>query len=89
MLGIQRGRAGAFVDGLETVERAIAISSNELAQRPQTLRVRGELRLEFGQTELADVDFRESIEKSNPNFYGVILTIRFTNLRCLNSTHHF
>ena len=64
MLAIQRGRDGALVDGLETVERAIAISSSELAQSPETLRVRGELRLEFGQTELAEVDFRESIGNS-------------------------
>jgi hypothetical protein len=54
-------RDGALVDGLETVERAVAISSSELAQRPETLRVCGELRFEFGQTEPAAVDFRESI----------------------------
>jgi hypothetical protein len=61
MPAIQQGRDGALVDGLETVERALAISSSELAQRPETRRVFGELRLEFGQTELAAVDFRSSI----------------------------
>jgi hypothetical protein len=61
MPAIQQGRDGALVDGLETVERTVAISSRELAQRPETLRVCGELRVEFRQTELAAVDFRESI----------------------------
>jgi len=46
---------------LETVEQAIAISSDELWQRPETLRLRGELLLKLGQIELAESVFREAI----------------------------
>ena len=43
------------------MEQAIAISSDELWQRPETLRLRGELLLKLGQIELAESVFREAI----------------------------
>jgi tetratricopeptide (TPR) repeat protein len=52
---------GSIVDALETVEQALQVNPNELIYRPETLRLRGELRLKQGQTELAETDFREAI----------------------------
>ena len=54
-------REGAIVDALETVEQALQANPDELIYRPETLRLRGELRLKQGQTELAEADFREAI----------------------------
>src|SRR5207245_7002043 len=54
-------REGAIVDARETVEQALRANPHELVYRPETLRLRGELRLKQGQTELAEADFRDSI----------------------------
>jgi predicted ATPase len=54
-------REGAIVDALETVEQALRANPHELVYRPETLRLRGELRLKIGQTEPAEADFREAI----------------------------
>jgi class 3 adenylate cyclase/tetratricopeptide (TPR) repeat protein len=54
-------REGAIGDALETVERALQANPEELVHRPEALRLRGELRLKQGQTELAEADFREAI----------------------------
>ena len=54
-------REGAIVDALETVEQALRANPHELVYRPETLRLRGELRLKQGQTELAETDVRDSI----------------------------
>ena len=54
-------RDGAIADALETVEQALQANPDELVYRPETLRLRGELRLKQGQTELAEADFREAI----------------------------
>jgi tetratricopeptide (TPR) repeat protein len=54
-------REGAIVDALETVEHALQANPDELTHRPEILRLRGELRLKQGDTELADADFREAI----------------------------
>ena len=55
-------RDGAIVEALETVEQALQANPDELVYRPETLRLRGELRLEQRQTELAEADFRDAIE---------------------------
>ena len=60
-LAAAQHRAGAIGDALETVEQAIRMNPDELVYRPDTLRLRGELRLKQGQTELAEADFRDSI----------------------------
>jgi hypothetical protein len=52
---------GAIGEAIATVEQALQASSQEMANRPEALRLRGELRLKHGQTELAESDFRESI----------------------------
>src|SRR5262249_35090083 len=52
---------GASVDALATVEQALQATPDELIVRPETLRLRGELRLKQGNTELAEADFREAI----------------------------
>ncbi len=60
-LAAAQEREGAIVDALATVEQALQANPDELAHRPETLRLRGELRLKHGQTELAEADFREAI----------------------------
>jgi class 3 adenylate cyclase/tetratricopeptide (TPR) repeat protein len=52
---------GSITDALETVERALQANPDELLYRPETLRIRGELRLKQGNTGLAKDDFREAI----------------------------
>jgi class 3 adenylate cyclase/tetratricopeptide (TPR) repeat protein len=54
-------REGAIVDALATVEQALQANPDQLVHRPEALRLRGELRLKQGQTELAEADFRESV----------------------------
>ena len=54
-------REGAIADALETVERSLQANPDELVNRPDALRLRGELRLKQRQTELAETDFREAI----------------------------
>jgi tetratricopeptide (TPR) repeat protein len=56
-----QGLAGATTDALETIEQALVINPEELAYRPETLRIRGELQLRRDQLELAEIDFRDSI----------------------------
>ena len=60
-LAAAQDRAGAFGDALETAEQALNFNPEEIACRPETLRIRGELRLKLGDAELADADFREAI----------------------------
>jgi len=52
---------GSITDAFETVERALQANPDELLYRPETLRIRGELRLKQGNTGLAKADFREAI----------------------------
>jgi predicted ATPase len=54
-------RAGATADALETVEQALQANPDNLVDRPEILRIRGELRLKVGRSELAEADFREAI----------------------------
>jgi tetratricopeptide (TPR) repeat protein len=60
-LAAAQERAGAIDDALVTVEQALQTNPDELFYRPETLRLRGELRYKRGDTELAEADFRESI----------------------------
>src|SRR5262249_40439120 len=57
-----QGLQGATGEALDTIEQALQVHPDELAYRPETLRVRGELRLKRGQTDLAETGFREAIE---------------------------
>jgi tetratricopeptide (TPR) repeat protein len=60
-LAAAQERGGAIVDALETVEQALEVNPDALVYRPETLRLRGELRLKQRQTEPAEADFREAI----------------------------
>ena len=60
-LAAAQHRAGAIGDALETVEQALNFNPEEAAYRPETLRIRGELRLNQGNLQLADADFLDSI----------------------------
>ncbi|MBV8361988.1 MAG: AAA family ATPase, partial [Deltaproteobacteria bacterium] len=52
---------GDIEGALQTVDKALEASRQELFFRPEVLRTRGELLLKQAQTVLADADFRESI----------------------------
>jgi tetratricopeptide (TPR) repeat protein len=54
-------RAGCLDDALETIQEALEVHPDELADRPETLRLCGELRLKNGQTQIAEAVFREAI----------------------------
>jgi predicted ATPase len=55
-------RAGDIVGALASVERSISESSYELADRPETRRLRGELQRAQGNKIAAESGFREAIE---------------------------
>jgi class 3 adenylate cyclase/tetratricopeptide (TPR) repeat protein len=52
---------GAVADALRTIDEALRANPQELFLRPETLRVRGELRLRQGDSKAAETDFREAI----------------------------
>src|SRR5271167_4324402 len=51
---------GAIVNALATLERALEANPDELAHRPEILRLRGEIRLKQGEPELAGTDFHDA-----------------------------
>jgi class 3 adenylate cyclase/tetratricopeptide (TPR) repeat protein len=57
---------GDIAEALDTVEQALQFNPEELVNRPETLRLGGELRLQCGQAELAEADFRDSIAMARP-----------------------
>jgi tetratricopeptide (TPR) repeat protein len=61
-LATAQERAGAIIEGLETIEQALKANPEDLAYRPETLRVWGELRLKEPDGELAEASFREAID---------------------------
>ena len=54
-------RQGAVFEALETLQQALQLYPDEMYYRPEIFRLRGELRLKQGQTELAETDFRDAI----------------------------
>ncbi|HYB90352.1 MAG TPA: adenylate/guanylate cyclase domain-containing protein [Candidatus Binataceae bacterium] len=48
-------------DALETIEEALGTNPEEILFRPEALACRGRLRLEVGQEDMAEADFREAI----------------------------
>jgi class 3 adenylate cyclase/tetratricopeptide (TPR) repeat protein len=60
-LAAAQDRAGAVGDALETVEQALTFNPEKTVGCPETLRIRGELRLKQGNRQLAEADFRDSI----------------------------
>ena len=76
-------RQGAIGDALETVERALRVNPDELTLRPETLRLRGELRHKQGQTGLAEAGFREAIalaQKMGAKAWELRATISLTRM---------
>ncbi len=53
--------AGSVDDAAASVEAALQANPDDLEHRPETLRLRGELRLQQEQAELAEADFRDAI----------------------------
>ena len=56
-----QGCEGSIAEALETIEQALQANPDELLYRPETFRLRGELRLKQVQTQLAEADFHEAI----------------------------
>ena len=54
-------RAGALDDASKSFEKALNINPEELVYRPETLRLRGGLRVSMGEARPAETDFRDSI----------------------------
>ena len=52
---------GAPADGLRTIKEALTVNPEERYWRPETLRVRGEIRRRQSEEELAEADFRAAI----------------------------
>jgi tetratricopeptide (TPR) repeat protein len=60
-LAAAQQRQGLPCEAFETVEHALQANPDILAYRPEMLRLRGELRLDLGQTEAAGCDFNEAV----------------------------
>jgi tetratricopeptide (TPR) repeat protein len=52
---------GKLDDALTTIEDALRANPEEIVFRSEAIRLRGQLRLKLGQTELAEADFRDAI----------------------------
>jgi class 3 adenylate cyclase/tetratricopeptide (TPR) repeat protein len=52
---------GAPAESLRTLEEALTVNPDERFWRPETLRVRGDIRRQQGEEELAEADFRDAI----------------------------
>jgi tetratricopeptide (TPR) repeat protein len=76
-------RAGTIAEALETLEQALQMNPDEIYYRPEIFRIRGELRLKQGQTELAEADFREAIalaQKMGAKAYELRATMSLARL---------
>jgi len=74
---------GKTDDALVTIEDALQANPEELYYRPETLRIRGDLRLQLGQTELAEADYREAIalaQKMQAKAWELRATMSFARL---------
>jgi ATP/maltotriose-dependent transcriptional regulator MalT len=56
--------AGDGAAAMRSVEEALIANPQELIWRPHTLTWRGELRLQLGQSAMAEADFRSAIEQA-------------------------
>jgi tetratricopeptide (TPR) repeat protein len=68
---------GAIAEALATIEQALETNPMERAAAADALRIRGELRINVGQTESAEADFREAIARSQ-NIGAKSLELRAT-----------
>src|SRR6516162_1377426 len=56
-----QAQGGALADALRTIEEALTVNPDERYWCPETLRVRGEIRRQQGEEQLAEADFRDAI----------------------------
>ena len=61
MLAEAQALGGALAESLRTLDEALTINPDERNWRPETLRVRGEVRRQQGEKELAEADFNDAI----------------------------
>jgi tetratricopeptide (TPR) repeat protein len=76
-------REGKIAEALETANRALEANPTEVVYRPEILRLRGELSLKQGQTELAVADFREAkalAQKIGARFYELRATMSLAQM---------
>jgi predicted ATPase len=52
---------GAVAESLRTIEEALSVNPDDVYWRPETLRLRGEIRHRQGEEEMAEADFRDAI----------------------------
>jgi len=52
---------GKVPEALMTIEKALLVNPEELAWRPEAIRIRGELRRTLGNVDAAEADFRDAI----------------------------
>jgi class 3 adenylate cyclase/tetratricopeptide (TPR) repeat protein len=74
---------GAIVDALGTIEEALLVIPEQLVYRPETLRLRGELQLRVGRSELAEADHRQAIrlaQKIGAKWWELRATVSFARL---------
>jgi class 3 adenylate cyclase/tetratricopeptide (TPR) repeat protein len=84
-------REGSAADALETVEQALQANPVKLVYWPETLGLRGELRLKQGQTELAEADFREAIglaQRMSAKFHELRGTMSLARLLARQGRRH-
>jgi len=60
-LAVALEHEGATAAALETFQQALQVNLDEIIYCPETLRLRGELRLKHRQSELAETDLRDSV----------------------------
>jgi hypothetical protein len=84
-LAIAQNLEGATGDALETAEQALNFNAEDAYYRPETLRIRGEVRLKLGDLQLAEADFRESIAMArsmDAKAWELRTTISLSRLLC-------
>jgi predicted ATPase len=59
-IAVAQSLDGKMPEALETIEHALQVNPEELAWRPEAIRIRGELRCRLGQTDGAEVDFHDA-----------------------------
>lgn len=60
-VAIAQSRDGDVMQALESIDKALLTNPAELVWRPETTRIRGELRFKLGRTKEAEADFRDAI----------------------------
>jgi predicted ATPase len=59
-LAVAQSLDGKVPAALATIEKALQVNPEELAWRPDAIRIRGELQLSLGQVDAAEADFRDA-----------------------------